>query len=284
MGLGIRSPGVSGRTGRNLTVAVAVGLSLGGLVLATLLTVKATFLALAGAAEGLALWELDRALRSRQIRLPVIPIVIGGAAMIAGEYWAGDHATLAALVITVIAILAWRLPGGAGGYVRDVTAGAFALAYLPLMAVFIAAMLAPPDGAYRVLVFVILTVCSDVGGYFAGISFGRHPMAPVISPKKTWEGLAGSVIACLAAGGIGVPYLLGGRPWQGIIAGAAAVAAATLGDLAESMIKRDLKIKDMSSVLPGHGGILDRIDSLLVTAPVMWLVLASLVPVRLCRP
>jgi phosphatidate cytidylyltransferase len=139
-------------------------------------------------------------------------------------------------------------------------------------------MLSMPDGARRALLFVVLTVSSDVGGYFAGILIGRHPMAPVISPKKTWEGLAGSTAACLAAGAIALPLLLHGHVWQGLILGVAAVAAATLGDLVESMIKRDLEIKDMGSVFPGHGGALDRIDSLLVMAPVAWLLLKVFVP------
>jgi phosphatidate cytidylyltransferase len=102
-------------------------------------------------------------------------------------------------------------------------------------------------------------------------------MAPAISPKKTWEGLGGSAAACLLAGAIGLPLLLHGRLWQGLLLGAAAVAAATLGDLAESMIKRDLEIKDMGTVLPGHGGVLDRIDSLLIMAPVVWLLLTAFV-------
>ncbi len=154
----------------------------------------------------------------------------------------------------------------------------FTLAYLPLMAVFVSLMLARPDGDRRVLVFLILTVCSDAGGYFAGILIGRHPMAPSISPKKTWEGLGGSVVACLAGGAILLPWLLQGRLWQGLVLGAAAVGAATLGDLVESMIKRDLQLKDMGSVLPGHGGILERLDSLLVMAPVVWLLLAIFIP------
>ncbi len=120
---------------------------------------------------------------------------------------------------------------------------------------------------------MILAVCSDTGGYFAGILFGRHPMAPAISPKKTWEGLAGSVVLCLAAGALGMRYLLPGTVWAGLILGAAAVAAATLGDLVESMIKRDLETKDMGSILPGHGGVLDRIDAMLILAPVAWLLM-----------
>jgi phosphatidate cytidylyltransferase len=131
-----------------------------------------------------------------------------------------------------------------------------------------------------VLTFVILTVCSDIGGYFAGITLGRHPMAPTISPKKTWEGFAGSAAACLLAGALTLTLLLHGHIWQGLLAGAAAVLAATLGDLAESMIKRDLDIKDMGTLLPGHGGILERLDSLLVVAPVIWLLLYLFIPVR----
>lgn len=270
--------GAPARHGRNLPVAAGVGLLLGGLVVLTLFTVKATFLVFMGAAAATALWELSQALGSRGIRFPVIPVAAGGAAMWLCEYWWDDRAVLTALVLTAVAVLAWRLPAGTDGYVRDVTAGMFALAYIPLMAVFLVAMLAPADGARRVVSFVIIIVSSDIGGYFAGSLLGRHQMARVISPNKTWEGLAGSVAACLAAGAILVPVLLRGHVWQGLLAGAAAAVAAVGGDLAESAIKRDLKIKDMGSVLPGHGGILDRIDSLLVSAPVVWLVLAALLP------
>jgi phosphatidate cytidylyltransferase len=139
-------------------------------------------------------------------------------------------------------------------------------------------MLTMPDGPRRVLIFVVLTVCSDVGGYFAGILIGRHPMVPTISPKKTWEGFAGSVVTCLAGGAITLPLLLHGHLWQGLVLGAAGAAAATLGDLIESMIKRDLEIKDMGTVFPGHGGAMDRLDSLLVVAPVAWLLMSVFVP------
>jgi phosphatidate cytidylyltransferase len=268
----------AGRTGRNLPVAIAVGLGLGGLALVTLFTVKATFLVYVAAIVGMAAWELSRALAARGIHLALVPVAVGGAAMMALAYWQGARDALAALALTAVAILAWRLPRGADGYVRDVTASMFAVAYLPLMAVFVALMLAYPDGDRRALLFIIMTVCSDIGGYFAGITIGRHPMAPVISPKKTWEGFGGSAVACLAGGAIGLPLLLHGRVWQGLVLGAAAVAAATLGDLAESMIKRDLQIKDMGTVLPGHGGVLDRIDSLLIMAPVVWLLLTIFIP------
>jgi phosphatidate cytidylyltransferase len=138
-------------------------------------------------------------------------------------------------------------------------------------------MLSAPDGSHRAFLFIVLTVCSDVGGYFAGILFGKHLLVPLISPKKTWEGLAGSAAACLAAGGVLLPVLLHGHAWQGLLLGAAVVAVATLGDLVESMIKRDLGIKDMGSLLPGHGGALDRIDAMLLSAPVTWLLLTVFV-------
>jgi len=266
------------RAGRNLPAALGVGLGLGAVALVTLLTVKATFLLIIGAAVGIALWELSRAVAARGIRLPAIPVVVGGAAAVVLAYWRGERALLACFAVTVIAVMAWRLPSGAVGYLRDVAAGVFVLAYLPLMASFVALMLAAPDGERRTLVFLVLAVCSDVGGYAVGSLIGRHPMAPAISPKKTWEGFGGSAFACVVAGAITLPTMLHGAAWQGLLLGAAALAAATLGDLSESMIKRDLEIKDMGTVLPGHGGLMDRIDSLLVTAPVAWLLLTVFVP------
>ncbi len=266
------------RSGRNLPAAIAVGVLLGGLALLTLFTVKATFLLYVGIILALALWELSQALRSREIHLPLVPVAVGGVAMVTLAYWTQATWALGALALAGIGVLAWRLPGGAAGYVRDITAGMFTLLYLPLAAVFVALMLREPDGSRRAIIFLVLTVCSDTGGYLAGSLLGKHPMAPAISPKKTWEGLGGSIVLCLAAGAIMVPDLLDGQLWQGLLLGLAAVGVATLGDLVESMIKRDLEIKDMGHLLPGHGGIMERLDSLLVMAPVIWLLLALFVP------
>jgi phosphatidate cytidylyltransferase len=265
-------------TGRNLPAALAVGVLLGGLALLTVLTIKGTFLIYVGLILVVALWELGNALASRDIHLPLVPIAGGGAAMMSLAYFSTPKWVLAAAGLTAVVIFAWRLPRGAAGYVRDVTAGLFTLAYLPLMGLFVALMLAVPDGARRVVIFLILTVCSDTGGYLAGIVFGRHPMVPAISPKKTWEGLAGSLVLTMAAAVITLKLLLGGQVWQGVLLGAAAVAASTLGDLVESMIKRDLAIKDMGHLLPGHGGVMERLDSLLIMAPVIWLLLTVFVP------
>jgi phosphatidate cytidylyltransferase len=265
-------------TGRNLPAAMAVGVALGGLVLLTLLTIKATFLIYVGIILAVALWELRHALASRDIHVPLIPVAAGGVAMMTLAYFSSPKWVLAATALTAIAVFAWRLAGSVAGYVRDVTAGLFTLVYLPLMAVFVALMLTAPDGNRRALIFVILTVCSDTGGYLAGILFGKHLMVPAISPKKTWEGLGGSLLLTLGAAVITVQTLLNGYVWQGVLLGAAAVCAATLGDLVESMIKRDLEIKDMGHLLPGHGGVMERLDSLLVMAPVVWLLLAVFVP------
>jgi phosphatidate cytidylyltransferase len=266
------------RAGRNLPAAIGVGVALGGVAILTLYTVKVTFLVYMAVMVGIALWELSRAVAGQGIRLPVVPVAVGGFAAVALAYWRGERPMIACLALTVFAILAWRLHGGAAGYLRDVTMGVFALSYLPLMACFVGLMLAVPDGPQRTLMFLILAVCSDVGGYAAGILLGHHLMAPAISPKKTWEGFGGSAFACLLGGAITMSTLLSGAVWQGILVGAAVLAAATLGDLAESMMKRDLGIKDMGSVLPGHGGVLDRIDSLLLSAPVVWLLLLVFIP------
>ena len=266
------------KTGRNLPVAIGVGAILGGLALLTLLTVKATFLIYMGAALAIGLHELSTALKTKGINVPLVPVALGGAAMLTAAYWAAGGAVTAVFALTVLGILIYRMFGGTDGYVKDVTAGVFATAYLGLLGATVAAMLAPADGGKRVLIFIVLAICSDIGGYFAGITLtpftGGHQMAPVISPKKTWEGLAGSAFLCIVAGAIMLPTMLHGHWWQGVITGIAALAAAVFGDLAESMIKRDLAIKDMGTLLPGHGGILDRIDSLLACAPVVWVLLS----------
>ena len=270
----VAQPKATGRAGRNLPAAIGVGLGLGAVIIASLLVVKAAFLAVIAIAAVLALRELGTALKERGVTLPLIPASVGGLGILAAAYFSGEGAVAAVLALTAVAILVWRLADGADGYLRDVTAGVFAVVYIPFLAAFAALLTAQNHGAQRVILFLILVVCNDTGGYASGVLFGRHAMAPKISPKKSWEGLTGSVVLAAAAGAVGMDLMLHGKLWQGAVLGVAVVATATLGDLCESMIKRDLGIKDMGSLLPGHGGIMDRLDSLLPTAPVVYLLLS----------
>jgi phosphatidate cytidylyltransferase len=266
------------RAGRNLPAAIGVGLALGAVVLLSLYLWKAAFVGVVVAAVVLAAWELTNAFGSGRIRVPVVPLAVGAVAIIVSAYAGGSEAMVVALALTVFATMLWRSPENPKGYVRDVTAATFAALYLPFLAGFAVLLLRPDDGPNRVVVFIVLTVLSDVGGYVAGVLFGKHPMAPSVSPKKSWEGLGGSGLFCALGGAVMLPALLEGEIWEGILCGVAVMATATLGDLGESMIKRDLGIKDMGSLLPGHGGIMDRLDSLLPAAPVMFLLLSWLVP------
>jgi phosphatidate cytidylyltransferase len=267
------------RAGRNLPAAIGVGLALGVVVLVALYVWRPAFVAVILAAAVLGVWELTHAFAADRIRVPVVPLAVGAAAIVVSAYAGGSEAMLVALALTVLAVMLWRAPENPQGYVRDVTASTFAALYVPFLAGFASLMLRDDDGADRVVVFIALVVLSDVGGYVAGVLFGRHPMAPNVSPKKSWEGVGGSALFCAAGGAATFPTLLdGAAAWQGALVGLAVMVTATLGDLGESMIKRDLGIKDMGSLLPGHGGIMDRLDSLLPAAPVAYLLLSWLVP------
>lgn len=275
------------RAGRNLPAAIAVGGGLFAAIAVTLLWWNWGFVLLAAAALALGTVEVHRALQRIGMNAAIVPIVIGTIAIIVGSYAATqiEHPRIAsnsfllvAIGLTVLVSLGWRMLKGPEGFVRDAAASLFIIGYVPLLGAFVSLLIAPADGPARIITFILCVMGSDIGGYAVGVLFGKHPMAPVVSPKKTWEGFAGSVFFSVLVGAVAVYFLLGSPWWVGIILGAALVAAATLGDLIESLIKRDVGIKDMSSFLPGHGGIMDRLDSLLVAAPIAWLVLYYLVP------
>lgn len=267
------------RAGRNLPAAIGVGAALAGVVVASLLLVKEVFLLVVVAAVLVAVVEVSGALAHRHLRAPRVPVLLGSVAMLALAYTVGAQGLVVAYGLTALAVLLWRVAEGRDGAVPDVTAGVLVVSWLPLLAGTAVLMLAVDDGALRVLTFIAGVVANDVGGYVAGVLAGRHPMAPTVSPKKSWEGLGGSLALSLVVGVVCVVLLLDGPWWGGVVLGLATGVTATFGDLAESMLKRDLGIKDMGSFLPGHGGVMDRLDSLLVTAPVAWLVLAAVVPV-----
>ncbi|MGH3457030.1 phosphatidate cytidylyltransferase [Aeromicrobium sp.] len=267
------------RAGRNLPAAIGVGVGLVLVILGSLFFVKDAFVAVVVIALGVGLWELARAFAKAGIQIPFVPVLTGGTLMLVSGFYGGMETAAVAMALTVIATLVWRLSEGADGFVRDSSAGMFALSYLHLMGVFVMLMLAEDDGQWRIVAFILATIASDIGGYAAGVLFGKHPMAPTISPKKSWEGFTGSLVTGIAAGILVVTYALDGNWWVGILLGVAGVVMATLGDLSESLIKRDLGIKDMGDLLPGHGGLMDRLDSLIAVAPVAWVILHYLVPV-----
>ncbi|MFC5657619.1 phosphatidate cytidylyltransferase [Streptomyces nogalater] len=265
--------------GRDLSAAIGVGVGLGVVIVASLFIVKAVFVGVIAIAVVVGLWELTSRLKERkEIRAPLVPLAVGGAAMVVAGYVRGAEGAWVAMALTALATLVWRMTERPEGYLKDVTAGVFAAFYVPFLATFVALMLAADDGPWRVLTFLLLTVVSDTGAYAVGWRFGKHKLAPRISPGKTREGLLGAVLFAMVAGALCMQFLIdGGAWWQGLLLGLAVAASATLGDLGESMIKRDLGIKDMGTLLPGHGGIMDRLDSLLPTAPVVWLLLVVFV-------
>lgn len=265
------------RAGRNVPVATAVGATMAGLVLVSLYTATALFVALVAVAVVIAVYEVCQVLAGHEIDVPVVPLMVGGAAMVVAAYTDGTDALTVALVLTIVVVTVARLAGSGGERLsKDIVVGAFVAVYVPLLAASAVLMVAADDGADRVVVFILAVVLSDTGGFAAGVRFGKHPMAPSVSPKKSWEGMAGSVVAATVGSAVAVPLLLGATWWQGALVGLVAVATATVGDLAESLLKRDLGVKDMGRILPEHGGIMDRLDSLLPTAPVMALVLAAI--------
>ena len=280
-----RAAGVAPRTkhsraGRNLPAAIGVGLSLGAVLIASLIFRKEAFLGVVTVAACIAIWELRDGLAQGKINVPLVPSIVGAITMITASFVGGGQALTVCFGLTCISVLLWRVADGiSSGAIRDIAGGIFVAAYVPLLASFSSLMLAAPDGAKRVFVFLIVTVCSDVGGYALGVATGKHPMAPSVSPKKSWEGAAGSAVACVIGGVATVMLMLGGPWWVGAVVGLGVVVAATVGDLTESTIKRDLGIKDMGTILPGHGGVMDRLDSMLLSAPVVWALLTVLVPI-----
>jgi phosphatidate cytidylyltransferase len=266
------------KAGRNLPVATAVGLGLAALVLIPLFTARVGFVVVVCVASCFGLYELSAALATTGRRVPLPPLALGSVIMLSLAWSRGPADLVVAFLLTVVAAYVWRLFDGAAGYLRDIAATTFALVYVPLLISFAVLLAVPSDGARRVVAFIATVACSDIGGYAAGVLTGRHLMAPHISPKKSWEGFAGSVTACLGGGLLFVTVLLHAAWWQGLVFGLAVVCSATIGDLGESMVKRDLGIKDMGTLLPGHGGLMDRLDSLLPTAPVAWFLLMKFVP------
>jgi phosphatidate cytidylyltransferase len=266
------------RAGRNLPAAIGVGLGMGAVAAGSLFFWRPAFLGVLAVVVGIGIWELVRAIRTSGANPPLIPLIAGGGLMTGLAWWGQADALTFGLLVTVLAAMVWRLSDGVDGYLRDVTSATLIAVYLPFMAGFAAMLASPPDGDVRVIVTLAGVVLSDTGGYIAGVFFGKHPMAPSVSPKKSWEGLAGSLTATGIGGALLLPLAFDVHWYWGLLFGILVSAAAVVGDLGESMIKRDLGVKDMSNLLPGHGGFMDRLDSILIAAPTAYALLVIMAP------
>jgi len=262
------------RAGRNLFLAVGSGLLFAAVFLVTLFTVKWAFIALVGALVTVALVELASAFRIGGRRVPRVGAALGGLIIISGAAFFGAEGALVALFAASVLLVLWRLVEGLvpawevppKTLVRDVFSGLFSLVYVAFLGSMAVLLVQAPNGEWWVFALVLTVVSVDVGAYAAGVTMGRHKMTPRISPNKTWEGFAGAAVVAVIAG-ITVSVTALQQPWWvGVLLGIVVLLTATGGDLTESLIKRNLGVKDMSSWIPGHGGFLDRLDSLLPSA------------------
>ncbi|GAA0457899.1 hypothetical protein Ade02nite_07100 [Paractinoplanes deccanensis] len=272
------APGVptTSRAGRNLPAAIGVGVGLVLVVLASLLFWGPAFFGVIVIASGVGVWEMVRALRSSGANAPAVPLLAGSVLMTGLAWYGGTDALLLGLLVTVLAAIVWRLADGPAAFRRDLTASVLIAVYVPFLLSFGILLFLPDheDGRWRVLCTLLAVVLSDTGGYATGVFFGKHKMAPSISPGKTWEGFAGSVCASAIGSALLLYFLLDIQVYWGLLFGALISVVAVVGDLAESMLKRDLGVKDMSNLLPGHGGLMDRLDSILFAVPTAYLLFA----------
>lgn len=285
-----RSDRHTGSLGRNLPLAIVSGVVLAALFVGTLVASPWAFLAFVGLAVVLALVELDRVFASRGVQ-PATPLAIGvGLVMVFGAYASGPAAQSLGLVLLTLGALGWALlyPAeqtatghrgsramGGGRVTANTAATCFITLWVPFLASFAGLLLARPEGVWYVVATVAVTVAGDIGGFAFGSRFGRHKLAPSVSPGKTWEGFGGGILAALVLAALVVANLPGFDLLEALAFGVAVAVAGTLGDLSESLVKRDLGVKDLGRILPGHGGIMDRADAIVFALPVAHFVLLA---------
>jgi phosphatidate cytidylyltransferase len=274
-------PKKASRAGRDLPAAIAVGVVLGAMAIGVLLFAPIGWLPVLAVAMPIATHEVVRRLREAGYALPLIPLLIGGQAMIWLTWPYGSAGLLGAYGGTIVVCMVWRLVGQGlseqpVNYLRDISATVLLATWVPLFASFSALLIFQDRGGIRTFTVIATVVFADIGGYVAGVLFGKHLMAPAISPKKSWEGLGGSLLFGITAAVLSVAFLMDKPAWVGVPLGLMLVTTGVFGDLVESQVKRDLGIKDMGTLLPGHGGIMDRIDAMLPSAVAGWIVLTLL--------
>jgi phosphatidate cytidylyltransferase len=264
---------INRRAGRKLGPSILVSLSLVAIVWASLAFEPIFFAALVTLAVCLGIREISRAFAEVGTKISNNALIAVAIGLSIATWVDGVEGLAVATAVALPVLLINLLRSGPEGFVRSATATSLALIYLPFLAGFLILLGDDENGLERVMTFVILVGCNDTFGYFVGVLIGKHPMAPKISPKKSWEGLIGSIVFTTLGGSLMFHYVLDIHWHIGALVGLLIVFTATSGDLIESAMKRDLHLKDMGSLLPGHGGILDRLDSVLLSAPALWLTL-----------
>lgn len=264
---------INKKAGRKLIPSILVGLALLGIIFSTIAFVPILFALFVLIAVLLALHELSAAFNARELKVNFTHLSIATTAVIASSWFAGLPGLAISIVASIIGLLLLQLLNGTTGFVKSATATTFALMYPGFISGFIFLLARSGDGFAYISLLVIAVGLNDTFAYLTGVLIGKHPMAPKISPKKTWEGFIGGLFFAATGSAFAFNYLLDQELWVGALAGVIGALAATTGDLIESAIKRDLSLKDMGTLLPGHGGMLDRLDAALITAPVFWCII-----------
>ena len=256
------------KAGRNLPAAIGVGAGLLAALGLGLFVFPYLLIALGCLVAGIGSWEVSRALKARTgIPIPLAPLLITSLALplLAGLY--GPVALSLGLTACLLLVVLWNMLEGRSHGPQSIGLSLLVVGWVPLLASFAFLIFQSERGASALLTVVLLVVSNDTFGYIVGATLGKHPMAARISPKKSWEGFAGSVLGASLVGIALCLWVLRIPWWLGLVLAVATVICATLGDFAESMVKRALGVKDMSNLLPGHGGMMDRLDSLLFAMP-----------------
>jgi phosphatidate cytidylyltransferase len=270
-------PAAAPSGGRNLPLAVGSAVLFAVLFLGSAFVSKWALMSFIALAVVIAVLEVDAALRTTAARPPTAVVLVAGLAMLAGAFVYGARGQLAALIVMVLAVLVWSLADRSDpAPLQSAGSGLLIGMWVPFLASFLALLLRRPDGQWYVILTVLLTAASDIFAYGVGYRFGRHKLAPAVSPGKTWEGVVGGMLGAMLVGAIAGPLMIERLVVGHAVAlGALVAIVAVVGDLAESAVKRSLGVKDLGRLLPGHGGMMDRVDAMLFTLPVAHLVLLA---------